>query len=154
MSDSGFKLALMEKLVALANPLVRGLLRSPLHSVVSKDILLLNHLGRKSGREYPTPVSYIRDGDTLRVCTSAPWWKNLRDRPDVTVVLKGKLQRVRATVCTDDSERIGAAITELLNDVPRDAPFYRIRLGDGGVPNPEDVARAAGEAILVELELR
>ena len=42
----------------LYNPLMKWLLRSPLHGVVSKMYLLVTFTGRKSGTVYSTPVEY------------------------------------------------------------------------------------------------
>jgi hypothetical protein len=36
-------------------------LRSPLHGILSKNFLLINFTGRKSGRVFTTPVSYSQD---------------------------------------------------------------------------------------------
>ena len=48
------------------NPVMTALLRSPLHGITSNNIALLHFRGRKSGREFVTPLSYTRDGDTIR----------------------------------------------------------------------------------------
>lgn len=64
----------------MLNPVMRGLLRSPLHSVASSNIAILHFTGRKSGRRMNTPLSYMRDGNTVRLLSShdTHWWRNLR----------------------------------------------------------------------------
>jgi len=147
------KLEILNRLTQLANPLVRWLLRSPLHSVVSKDIVLLVHFGRKTGRPYPTPVTYVEDGNVLYICTSrAGWWKNLAAKPEVKVVLRGEERAGHATVVADDHGRIVAGIKNLLSHVPRDAPFYDIKMSEGH-PDPSDVDRAAAQVVLIEIRL-
>ena len=42
----------------VANPVVKALLRSPLHRIASGNVALLHFRGRKSGREFVTPLSY------------------------------------------------------------------------------------------------
>ena len=42
------------------NPMITWLLRSPLHGLVSKSIMLITYKGRKSSKEYTTPVNYLR----------------------------------------------------------------------------------------------
>ena len=74
----------------LINPLMTLILRSPLHGLVSKRLLLLTFTGRKSGRQFTTPVGYIREDDTLYVLTESPWWKNMRDGTPVMVRLQGE----------------------------------------------------------------
>jgi hypothetical protein len=58
-------------LIKLQNPMMRWLLRSPLHGLVSKVYLLLSVTGRKSGKVYVVPVQYAQQGDTLLILTSA-----------------------------------------------------------------------------------
>ena len=43
----------------LYNPIVAGILRSPLHGVMSKSVMLLTYRGRRSGRIFTTPISYV-----------------------------------------------------------------------------------------------
>ena len=57
-----------------------------------RDLLLLTTRGRRTGREYTTPMVYTRDGDRLLVYASqggAPahpdWYLNLVANPDVIV---------------------------------------------------------------------
>lgn len=57
-----------------------------------RDLLLLTTKGRKTGREYTTPIVFTRDGDRLLVYASqggAPthpdWYLNLEHDPHVAV---------------------------------------------------------------------
>ncbi len=47
----------------LYNPVVIRLLRSPLHGVMSGYTMLITFTGRRSGKEYTTPISDVRDGE-------------------------------------------------------------------------------------------
>ena len=47
-----------------------GLLRSPLHGLVSGRIVLLAFTGRRSGRRFTVPVSYLRYGGDILGFTS------------------------------------------------------------------------------------
>lgn len=47
------------------NPVVIWLLRSPFHGLIDKNTVLITFTGRKSGKSYTFPISYVRDGDTL-----------------------------------------------------------------------------------------
>lgn len=49
----------------LVNPLMKLLLRSPLHGLVSKRLMLLTMTGRKSGKQYSIPVGYTQVAETL-----------------------------------------------------------------------------------------
>jgi len=73
-------------------------------------VLLLEHVGRKSGKRYETPLLYMEDGADLVVVASQgglprnpQWYANLRDHPDTSVRLKGTGKRqVRARTATPD----------------------------------------------------
>ncbi len=49
------------------NPIMAGVLRSPLHGLLSQSFMLIRVTGRKSGRMISTPVNYVRDGSALWV---------------------------------------------------------------------------------------
>ena len=50
-------------LLRIGNPIVRAVLRSPLHRILSRHVVLLTVTGRKSGRAYTVPVGrHIENG--------------------------------------------------------------------------------------------
>jgi len=65
----------------VGNPLVKGLLRSPLHGLASGRLALISVTGRKSGDVFTFPVMYTREGDVVTVVVGWPerkvWWRNL-----------------------------------------------------------------------------
>lgn len=75
-------------------------------------VLLLDHIGRKSGTAFTTPLLYMPDGDRIVIVGSQgglpkhpQWFHNLRANPDATVHLKKeRARKVRARVA-DDVER-------------------------------------------------
>ncbi len=67
--------------------------------------LLLDHVGRRSGRVFTTPLLYLRDGPDLVVvasrgglATNPQWYANLRAHPEAVVELPGERRAVRARV--------------------------------------------------------
>ncbi len=67
--------------------------------------LLLDHVGRKSGTTFTTPLLYLVDEDRLVIVGSQgglpkdpQWVANLRATPDTTVHLRGGRRQVRARV--------------------------------------------------------
>jgi F420H(2)-dependent quinone reductase len=72
-------------------------------------ILLLHHVGRKSGQERTTPLLYIRDGDDLVIVASKggsdthpAWYHNLMANPDVEVEVGRSRRSVRARKASPD----------------------------------------------------
>ena len=55
----------------LLNPLLAALLRSPLHRLASKNLMLLTVTGRKSGRTYTLPVGRHARSCCLLAATGA-----------------------------------------------------------------------------------
>lgn len=75
---------------SFVNQAMKLVLRSPLHGMVSKTVLLITFTGRKSGKIYSTPVSYSQTGDQVSIFTHAAWWKNLRSNTPVTLRIQGR----------------------------------------------------------------
>jgi len=69
--------------------------------------LLLGCRGRKSGREYVTPLLYVGDGDFVVVASNAgdarepSWWKNLQANPDAWVQVGRERISVSARAASD-----------------------------------------------------
>ena len=75
------------------NPLARALLRSPLHGLMSRHVIVLCFEGRRTGKRYETPVAYRRaDDGALEALTSVhgAWWRNLESGALATVVHCGR----------------------------------------------------------------
>ena len=89
----------------LINSLVTTILRSPLHGLRSHRLLLLTFTGRKSGKEFTTPMRYVQEGETiLKVVIVYPWWKNLREQATVHVLLRGNMHTGIAEVLPEEGE--------------------------------------------------
>jgi len=56
----------------------------------SDRLLLLTFTGRKSGKEFTTPLRYVQEGETLRLIVVYPWWRNLVGGATVCVLLRGQ----------------------------------------------------------------
>ena len=91
--------------------------------------LLLEHVGRRSGKQFETPLLYLDDGPDLVVVASQgglpknpQWLANLVAHPDTRVSLKGERHRpVRARVATPDER---AALWPRLVDLYADFAKY------------------------------
>ena len=83
------------------NPLARALLRSPLHGLMSRHVIVLCFEGRRTGKRYETPVAYRRaDDGALEALTSVhgAWWRNLESGALATVVHCGRAVPARVDV--------------------------------------------------------
>ena len=104
----------------VVNPLVRGLLRSPAHGLLSGRLALLSVTGRRSGRSFTFPVGYHRDGDRVTISVASPerkrWWRNLSDAAPVEIWLAGV--RRAGTGQARGDERTGVTVEIELDGAP------------------------------------
>jgi deazaflavin-dependent oxidoreductase (nitroreductase family) len=70
-------------------------------------MLLLDHVGAKSGKGRATPLAYLRDGDDYVIVASRgghpknpAWFHNLKANPDTTIQVGRERIPVRAHVAT------------------------------------------------------
>jgi hypothetical protein len=77
------------------NPLVRWLIRSPLHGLASRRIALITYTGRRSGHRYTIPVGYEMAGVDVTITVGSPdrkmWWRSLTGTgAPVELVVRGQ----------------------------------------------------------------
>ncbi len=135
------------------NHAMKLVLRSPVHGVVSKSILLITFTGRKSGKIYTTPVSYSQHGDQVTIFTHADWWKNLRGGGPVTLRIRGREFQGLAEPVAEDKQAIAAGLIAHLRKVPFDARFYGVTFDNHGNPRAEEVEKAAQTVVMVRIRL-
>jgi F420H(2)-dependent quinone reductase len=131
-------------LIRLANPAVRALLRSPLHGLLDRSVLLLHVTGRKTGRVYAIPVNYIDIDGRLTVITVAPWRLNLRDSSDVAVTWRGRRRRMHALL-DEDPASVAVTCRQIIDKLgwPRAARQLGISVPGGRVPTLLDLKAAS-----------
>ncbi len=123
------------------NPIVVGLLRSPLHRFGDRHTVLLTVTGRKSGKRYTFPVSYIRDGETILVMTHRErhWWRNLQGGDvQLSVYVDGHELPARAEISTD-RDVVARALLRILQQVPTWRWELRVKLDANGQPEHPEV---------------
>lgn len=142
-------------LVSVVNPVLRTLLRSPLHGLASDHLVLLTVTGRKTGTEYIFPVGYEQHDGTLTVIShDTNWWKNLRDGgQDVALVLRGERRTGHATVEMGNA-RVAAHVHDYLE---RNGVGAAGRAGlsiDGDeVPPEAELREAVDHVVVVTIDL-
>jgi hypothetical protein len=135
------------------NRLFKFILRSPLHGILSKNFLLINFIGRKSGKVFTTPVSYSQDGNVLYIFSHAVWWKNLHHDTPITLRLRGKDMHGLPEVVADDKKAVASGLMAHLQRSPYDAPFYGVTLDENKTPRPEEVEAGAQTTVMIRIAL-
>ena len=112
----------------LVNPVVRALLCSPAHRMLSGSLLLLDYTGRRSGRRYVLPVGYARagaGGDLIVVVgqhATKTWWRNFDAQPQlVTVHLRGHPEPASARLLRVGTNEHAEAVRAYQTRFPRPA---------------------------------
>ena len=87
--------------------LSRGLVGSWIPGV--PPLLLLDHVGAKSGTKRTTPLAYMRDGEDLVIVASKggsprhpAWFHNLRANPETTIQVRTQRMGATAHVATPE----------------------------------------------------
>lgn len=117
-------------LFPLINFCMGVLLRSPLHMIMSHSVILVTFTGRRSGKEYTTPVRYVQDGNTIRSFSSpsAQWWRNLQGGADVTITIRGKNMQMRGTLLDVDDDTRMRLFMNYLTQYPGDGAYHGLRV--------------------------
>lgn len=132
----------------LLNPTFKLLLRSPLHALMSKHLMVLRFKGRKSGKTYSIPVGYVQQGNTLLVATQSRWQVNLHGGAPVEVRLHGK-RRVGRSEVIRDLEGLREQFRTLLAHSPQLGQIMGIALEPNGEPRAVDLAAAHARGLAV-----
>ena len=142
-----------QRIMAATNVIVRFLLRSPLHFLLSDTLLLLTYLGRTTGKRYTNPVAYTRERDVVTVFTYRSWWKNVCGGAPVLVEIKRYQMVGTAEAISDEKAAIATSLLAFLRRHPRLAGGYNIPLDADGQPNPNAVQQAAQFVVMVRIHL-
>jgi deazaflavin-dependent oxidoreductase (nitroreductase family) len=132
------------------NPIMRSLIRSPLHFTVSKNMMLMTYTGRKSGKSYTTPMNYLQIEDAVYTISSREhvWWRNLLGGTEVTLRLRGKAVPARAKTI-EDPAAVAESLTRYLRAAPQLARYMKVKIRPDGAPGPDDIANLAQEMVVV-----
>jgi len=122
---------------------------------MSKNVLLMTFAGRKSGKRYTLPLSFVRVGDALYISTERPWYKNFaaEDGALVKLVLRGE-ERSGVAHATTDPEEVEDGLRVILSRYPGYGRFIALPVGEDGTPDEAALRRAAkGGRALVTVRL-
>ena len=140
-------------LFRILNPVMKTLLKSPFHKVVSGQIMILRFQGAKSGKAYSTPVSYSTNNGKVNVFTNANWWKNFSNGAAVKLRIQGQEMTGYAEAIRDDQEKITLSLQRHILAVPNDAKFYGVTMDENGQPNMEQVRAAVADIVMVQITI-
>src|SRR6202050_3244184 len=92
------------RIMRAVNVPTRAVLSLPFATPLSGNLMLISYTGRKSGKAYRQPVSYVRDGDVLLTPGRGRWTLNRADGRPVRSRLRAHLETARPELVTDPAE--------------------------------------------------
>jgi F420H(2)-dependent quinone reductase len=100
------------RLLRLGNPVVRAVLGSRAHRLLSGRLLVLDYRGRRTGRQYRIPLRYaeIDTGELVAVAVRPErkqWWRSFAEPTPAAVLLRGTTVDVVGALASDET-RAGA----------------------------------------------
>ena len=109
----------------LVNIPMRAFLGLPFDTPLGGRLMLVFLTGRKTGKSYRQPVSYVREGTTLLTPGGGRWKLNLRENDPTRLRLRGKDVLARPELVSDPDEI--ERLLEIMIDVnPRVRNFIGI----------------------------
>jgi hypothetical protein len=124
----GRRQAMMFRIV---NVPMRQILGLPFRTPLSKNLMLLYLTGRRTGKRYRQPVSYVRHGDTLLTPGGGKWKLNLDPDRQEKIRLGGRDIWARPDLVADVGE-VDRLLMIMTEANPRAANFIPIPRRDDG----------------------
>jgi len=122
---------LQARVFKIVNVPMRAILGLPVATPLGRNLMLAYITGRRTGKTYRQPISYVRDGDALLTPGGGRWKLNLR--PDVPVRIRLRGSDVTATPeLVSDVGEIDRLLGIMTAANPRSAAFIGISRGADG----------------------
>jgi deazaflavin-dependent oxidoreductase (nitroreductase family) len=137
------------RIMRTVNVPMRAALSLPFATPLNANLMLIFYTGRKSGKAYRQPVSYVRDGDALLTPGGGRWTLNLADGRPVRIRLRGRDETARPELVSDPAE-VERLLGVIAERNPRATRFIPIpRHPDGRLdPDALDAALRHGFCIV------
>jgi len=130
-------------MMAVVNGPMRLVLSAPFPTPLGGRLMLAYLTGRRTGRHYRQPVSYVRDGQVLLTPGGGRWTANLLDGRPVLLRVKGRDITAIPEVLNDPTQ-VEALLDTIAAANPAAAHFVPLpRSGDGRL-QPEPLRQAIG----------
>ncbi|HEX4108867.1 MAG TPA: nitroreductase/quinone reductase family protein [Solirubrobacteraceae bacterium] len=128
MSHRPLSRRIQARVMRVVNVPMRRVLALPVSTPLGERLMLAHIVGRRSGRHYRQPLSYVREGTTLLTPGGGNWKLNLREDEPVRLRLQGSDVQARPEIVSDaqEIERLLASMARANPGVARFAPA-----GDG-----------------------
>lgn len=137
------------------NKVISHLLQSPLHGLLSHNLLLITFTGRKTGQEYTIPVTFNQRSEKITVFSNQNWWRNLEGGAPVTLQLRGRQVQAQAEVSRDTQVIIEELTAFFLQRGVKSAWMINVSgLAPNRAPTEEELTTIAQTHVVVSVTPR
>jgi hypothetical protein len=142
-----------DKLLQIANPMLRFLLGTPLAGPLGRQLMVMNFKGRKSGRQFSIPVSAHHIDGALYAMANAGWKHNFSGGADAEVLHEGKTTKMRGEVISDP-----AVVADLSHrcaqsyGVKKAQRMMGLKFRDNRIPSVDEFAEAIAREKIVAVK--
>ena len=139
----------------IINPVTIAIAKSPLHFLISQNLVVLIFKGMKTGKNYALPVSYFEDPRGKLSCVTHRhniWWRNLLHVNNIKILYKGRLTDALVTIEHQNNKIIADQLDALCSHSRIDGFFAKVSY-KYGKPLRKDVEKAASLMTLIRLSI-
>ena len=140
----------------VVNATVIALSKSPLHVILSNNVVVLHVKGKKTGKIYKIPVSFLElEPDKLCCVTDREniWWKNLIGSQFSKTRFKGRLLDSTLTATIDNQVQIEEYLGALCRHSRVDGFFAKVSY-QNGEPVKQDIMTAARKMVAITVSFQ
>lgn len=135
----------------VVNPILRALLRSPLHRLLSRKLALLTVTGRRTGRQYTIPIGRHEDDGEFLVSVSGSWRYNLG--APVRLTIEGRELVGHADV-EDDPDQVAQTFKMLYDRYgPSSASLLGLKVWVDRAPTADEFRPAVADRWIARIRL-
>jgi F420H(2)-dependent quinone reductase len=131
-----------------ANVVMRRLLSLPFPTPLSGRLMLLTVTGRRTGKVYRQPISYVRSGEDLLTPGGGRWKLNLEPGRPVSLRIRGKDRPAIPTVI-DELGEVERLLTIIVTTNPAAGKFMPISVDESGRLDMETLKLAVGHGFRI-----
>jgi hypothetical protein len=140
-SRAPFKRRVQARVMNTANILMRRVLGLPVATPLGGRLMLAYIVGRKTGRLYRQPLSYVRDGEVLLTPGGGKWKYNLHESTPVRLRIRGRDQQATPELVREQDEVL-RLLEVMAAGNPAASKFIALPKGPDGKPDPQALANA------------
>jgi hypothetical protein len=133
----------LARLMRMVNAPMRVVLSAPFPTPLAGRLMLAYLTGRRSGRHYRQPLSYVRDGSVLLTPGGGGWTANLLDGRPVLLRLRGRDVTAIPELVRDPAQ-VEALLDTIATANPAAGRFVPLPRTPDGKLEPVALAQAIG----------